>query len=149
MIFVDTGPLIARYLPRDQYHQLAVDSWRDLERNRWPMLTTNLVLSETLTLLGRRASYAFAAAKGRTLLASSRLQILHADAEDEQAALVWFEKLADQQVSFTDCLSFALMRRHRLKKAFSFDRHFSAAGFELWAGAISWVAETPAPYGAE
>jgi predicted nucleic acid-binding protein len=35
-------------------------------------------------------------------------------------------------VSFTDCLAFALMRRDGIRKAFSFDRHFVAAGFELW-----------------
>jgi predicted nucleic acid-binding protein len=32
---------------------------------------------------------------------------------------------------FVDCLSFALMRRHRIKTAFAFDRHFEIAGFKL------------------
>lgn len=48
------------------------------------------------------------------------------------AALEQFTKLADQRVSFTDCVSFALMRRHRVRHAFTFDRHFEAAGFEIW-----------------
>jgi predicted nucleic acid-binding protein len=38
----------------------------------------------------------------------------------------------DQAVSFTDALSFAVMRRMRIERAFSFDRHFALAGFELW-----------------
>ncbi len=32
------------------------------------------------------------------------------------------------------CISFALMRRHRLGRAFAFDRHFLAAGFEVLSG---------------
>ena len=39
------------------------------------------------------------------------------------------KKYADQAVSFTDCLSFALMRRDGIRECFAFDRHFQAAGF--------------------
>ena len=58
--------------------------------------------------------------------------ILRPEAEDEFKALELFRKLGDQQVSFTDCVSFALMRRYGIDKAFGFDRHFVHAGFELW-----------------
>jgi predicted nucleic acid-binding protein len=43
-----------------------------------------------------------------------------------------FRKFADQKVSFTDCVSFVLMRKQRLTRAFSFDRHYEQAGFEIW-----------------
>ncbi len=92
--------------------------------------TSNVVLDETFTLLGRRASYAFAAGRARSLLGSSALTILRPDAEDEQAAVDLFAKFSDQQVSFTDCTSFVLMRRSGLGRAFTFDRHFATAGFE-------------------
>jgi predicted nucleic acid-binding protein len=61
---------------------------------------------------------------------SERLTILRPDHDDELAALVLFEKFADQGVSFTDAISFALMRKSRLRKVFSFDHHFALAGFE-------------------
>ena len=64
--------------------------------------------------------------------ASRVLTILRPDAADERAALALFRKLSDQEVSFTDCVSFALMRRHKLARAFTFDRHFAAAGFTVW-----------------
>lgn len=67
----------------------------------------------------------------RALLGSKALTILRPDAEDELAALDLFARFADQEVSFTNCTSFALMRRHRLSRAFTFDRHFLAAGFEV------------------
>jgi len=40
-------------------------------------------------------------------------------------------KYADQSVSFTDCVSFALLERHNIKCAISFDRHFAIAGFAV------------------
>jgi predicted nucleic acid-binding protein len=66
------------------------------------------------------------------MLASRVLTILRPDARDEAAAVALFRKLADQELSFTDCISFALMGRHRITRAFTFDRHFEAAGFSIW-----------------
>lgn len=132
MIFVDTGAFVARYMGRDQYHARACDGWRRLETEKARVLTSNFVLDEALTLLGRRTTYAFAAERARYLLSSSDLEILRPDAELELAAVELFAKYADQRISFTDCVSFALMRSHRIEFAFSFDRHFEAAGFSLW-----------------
>lgn len=131
MIFVDTGAFVARYVARDQYHAKAASFWRDLESRREHCLTSNLVLSETLTLLARRAGYAFASDRARHLLFSSFLTILRPGHEHEAAAIDLFEKFADQRVSFTDSVSFVLMKEHRVSRAFSFDRHFEQAGFRL------------------
>ncbi|MEZ5332105.1 MAG: hypothetical protein R2991_08630 [Thermoanaerobaculia bacterium] len=59
---------------------------------------------------------------------------MRAEERDELAALVHFERFADQGVSFTDAVSFAVMRRLGLEGAFTFDRHFGLAGFEPWPG---------------
>lgn len=48
------------------------------------------------------------------------------------AALKLFEKFADQAVSFTDCVSFALMREADIQTVFSSDSHFERAGFKKW-----------------
>ena len=132
MIFVDTGAFLARYLPRDDHHRRATRSWKALARRDWKCYTSNFVLDETFTLLARRSSYSFAAERARTLYASKALQILRPTADDEHEALLLFEKYADQEVSFTDCTSFALMKRQHIRRAFAFDRHFKHAGFELW-----------------
>lgn len=134
MVFIDTGAFLARYLERDQYHQQARDGWKDLDEQRYRCYTSNFVINEFLTLLARRASYTFAAQRAHKIYASRKLEILRPDGEDERQAMRLFEQYADQKVSFTDCVSFALMRRYRLQIAFSFDRHFSLAGFALWEG---------------
>jgi uncharacterized protein len=135
VIFIDTGAFVARHLGRDQYHAAARKAWSLLRRHRYRLFTTNFVLDETFTLLARRAGHAFAAERARNILVAPSLTILRPDATDELEALAAFEKYADQEVSFTDCVSFVLMRKHGLRKAFSYDRHFALAGFEIWPGA--------------
>lgn len=131
MIFVDTLAFLARYLHRDQYHRVALDTWHELEHANEPLVTSNFVLAETFTLLGRRASYPFAAERAKIIYRSRVLTILRPDAEDELAALELFIRYAGQRVSFTDATSFVLMQRRGLTRAFSFDRHFAYAGFEV------------------
>lgn len=131
MIFVDTGAFVARYIRQDAHHRRAKRAWAEIERSRSRCFTSNFVLDETFTLLGRRSSYSFAAERARALLNSAALTILRPDADDEAKAVDVFAKFADQQVSFTDCVSFVLMRRQRLEQAFTFDRHFANAGFEV------------------
>ena len=134
MIFVDTGALIARYLPHDQHHEKAVSGWKRIQAERLSFLTSNLVLCEALTLLGRFAGYQFAAQTGRLLYTSSAGGIVRPEADDEREALELLGKFADQQIGFCDCVSFILMRKHRVKDVFGFDRHFERAGFRLWSG---------------
>jgi predicted nucleic acid-binding protein len=131
VIFIDTGAFIARYSKRDQYHVEAIARWNVLQSQCRPCFTSSFVLDETITLLGQRTSYQFAAERAKHLWQSTALTILRPDETDERAAMGYFEKYADQRVSFTDCISFALMQRRKITSVFSFDRHFSFAGFQV------------------
>jgi len=131
VIFVDTGAFVGRYIARDQHHQASVDYWGEVARRGLRCCTSSFVLDETFTLLGRIAGNAFAAERARNIYASRSLRVLRPDATVETAALEFFTKYADQGVSFTDCTSFALMKRERIRRAFSFDSHFAHVGFVL------------------
>jgi uncharacterized protein len=85
----------------------------------------------TFTLLARRTEYRFAAEKARIIYSSALLKVLRPAEEEELAALEFFERFADQEVSFTDCVSFALLKKWRIKRVFAFDRHFQRAGFKV------------------
>jgi predicted nucleic acid-binding protein len=127
MILVDSGAFLARYLAKDAYHKRAVATWRKIAGS--PLFTSNHVLDETFTLLGRRAGYAFAAERAENIYASRALEILYRTRDDECEAIRWFRRFSDQNVSFTDCVSFALMKRLRIPTVFTFDHHFVLAGF--------------------
>jgi len=131
VIFIDTGAFLARFIERDQYHRAARSHWEKLRNDRRRCFTSSFVIDELITLLGRRASYQFAAERARSIYASDALTILRPLGGDEAAALDLFEKYADQSVSFTDCVSMALMTSHNIRTAFTFDRHFQLAGFEV------------------
>jgi predicted nucleic acid-binding protein len=130
VIFIDTGAFLARYLKRDQHHGAASTVWKNVAAAGTPCFTSNLVLSESLTLLARRADYHFAAERARHIYSSRYLHILRSDADDEASAIQLFEKFSDQKVSFCDCVSFALMRRFAISDVFAFDLHFAIAGFK-------------------
>ena len=131
MIFIDTGAFLARYIERDQYHDAATEYWRTLQNDRRKCFTTNFVLDETITLLARRSTYEFAAERARNLYESTALTILRPNDNDELAAVNLFQKYADQSVSFTDCVSFVVMDRLKLRRVAAVDRHFHQAGFEV------------------
>ena len=131
MIFIDTGAFLARYLSHDQYHTQATAAWERIGSRRETCFTTNFVLNEVFTLLGRRAGNLFAAERAQNIYASKAIKILRSDHHAELQAIEILQKFADQRVSFTDCVSFAMMRQEKIKRAFSFDRHFHMAGFTL------------------
>ena len=127
MIFIDTGLFLARYMENDQFHKKSISIWKKLGKNA--CTTSNHVIDETLTLLARRANYNFSSDRAKEIYNSNQLKIERSTEEDELNALNYFEKYADQKVSFTDCLSFAIMKRLKIKKVASFDKHFELAGF--------------------
>lgn len=132
MIFVDTGAFLARWLTEDSKHGEAASGWRALQARPERLFTSNFILDETVTLLERRAGARFAVERAHGILFSDRLTMLRPDSKDELDALAVLEKFADQRIGFTDAVSFALMRRNRIKRAFTFDLHFERAGFTVW-----------------
>jgi predicted nucleic acid-binding protein len=53
---------------------------------------------------------------------------------DHAAARDWLERLAPRPVTYTDAVSFAVMKAATCTHVLGFDEDFTAAGFELWAG---------------
>jgi predicted nucleic acid-binding protein len=131
MIFIDTGAFLARYLSNDQYHNQSNDIWDAIRRQRETCFTTNFVLTEVFTLLGRRAGNKFAADRALNIYASRVIKIMRPGRKAEVKAIDTFEKYADQKISFTDCISFVLMKQEGIKRAFSFDFHFRLAGYNV------------------
>jgi len=132
VIYIDTGAFLARHLSKDQYHPQANALWESLHQNNEACVTSNFVLDETFTLLGRRAGYNFAAQRARNIYASESFQILRPTKKEELKAIDFFEKYSDQHLSFTDCVSFVLMQSKKINRIFTFDHHFQLAGFQIY-----------------
>ncbi|MBI1883599.1 MAG: PIN domain-containing protein [Chlamydiae bacterium] len=133
MIFIDTSAFVSRFSTEDRYNAKSLAYWEMLQNSHENYITSNFVLDETFTLLARRTGYRFAAERAKNLYSSGSLTILRPDYEDEIEAIQVFQKYADQKVSFTDCISFVLMRKRRIHRVFTFDKHFELAGFKLFS----------------
>ncbi|GAB4236699.1 MAG: hypothetical protein OHK0028_13740 [Deltaproteobacteria bacterium] len=130
-IFVDTGAWYALVDRRDPDHPAARDFF---EANRLPLVTTNFVFDETVTLLRRRLGWKVACDFGGRLHRSNIAAVVSVRVEDEEAAWTTFRKFRDKEFSFTDCTSFAVMDRLKIRTAFAFDRHFEGMEYEVAPG---------------
>ena len=59
------------------------------------------------------------------------IRILYADAAIQSQARGLFARYGSGGANAVDCVSFVIMRNPSIKKAFTFDEHFRAAGFEI------------------
>jgi predicted nucleic acid-binding protein len=125
MIFVDTGAWYASLVPTDPDHAKAA---RWLSINRSPLLTTDYVIDETLTLLRVRGERKRALLVGARFFSGDLAEIHKITAADLTLAWETFQQFDDKGWSFTDCSSRAVMQQLGLTSAFAFDHDFRQFG---------------------
>jgi predicted nucleic acid-binding protein len=127
-VFVDTSAYLALLARNDQYHPQAAEIFQLLLRERAPQFTTNTVVIEAhaliLSTLGIGPGQAFLRSidAGGTTVVRSR-------ASDEERAREIIYQYGDKDFSLTDAISFAVMERLHITRAFTFDHHFAQYGF--------------------
>lgn len=129
-VFVDTGAWLAIADRSDAHHKEAVATLLDLQ-GRSRFLTTNLVVAETYVLIRRNLGFGAAMKFLESIDGSPKTTRVLSDDSLEKAAVATLHKDSDQDFSYTDAVSFAVMKRHGIARAFSFDKHFSTVGFTL------------------
>ena len=125
VVFVDTGAWFARFVPADPDHP-ADCRWFDF--NRQPLLTTDYVIDEFLTLLKVGGAYLRALAAGPLLLREQVCDVEWVSRADLEAAWQVYSTYQDKGWSFTDCVSRVVMERLGIETAASFDDHFRQFG---------------------
>ncbi|MBD2100587.1 PIN domain-containing protein [Leptolyngbya sp. FACHB-261] len=121
MIFVDTSAWFASVMQSDANHK-AASLW--LSQNSQPLLTTDYVVNETLTLLRTRRQTPRALALGEEFFASTLAQIYYLSEADIQQTWQVFSQFSNKEWSFTDCTSKVVMTKLNMTEAFAFDQHF-------------------------
>lgn len=131
-LFVDTSAWDALADKGDQHHFNAIQ-FRNEISGRCKLVTSNYVLDELFTLLLLNIGY------GPNMMYKENLDTLTAEnvldvfwIDDVIAKEAWdaFEKYnVDKLWSFTDCTSYAVMKRLNISEAFAFDHHFEQMGF--------------------
>lgn len=130
-VFVDTGAWFALADNSDKYHERAVGVYPQL-LSKYPQLTTtNLVVAETYILIRRTLGHQPAIRFLQSISASPRIIKIYSDKVLEEIAEGILKTYQDQNFSYTDAVSFAVMQAYGVRQAFSFDKHFLIAGFTL------------------
>lgn len=131
-IFVDTSAWDAIADAGDPNHEMSL-LFNDEIADRCRLVVTNYVLDELYTLLMMNVGYQ------RTVDFKRKLDVL---AQEGILVIIWvsediateawtvFEQFnVDKQWSFTDCVSYVVMKQREIVEAFAFDHHFAQMGF--------------------
>jgi uncharacterized protein len=132
-VFCDSGAWIALALSRDPLHQAAVQQWELLQRSGAKLHTSIPLVIETFTFLDRNANRDVAMLWRESIYRSGMIKILPCELRDLEQSWEYFRRVDLHKLSAVDATSFAIMRRARIRTAYTFDHHFAAAGFRLVA----------------
>ncbi len=128
-VFVDTGGFVALLVGRDASHSQAKQIFGRAETEEWKLLTTNVVVIETYSVLlmrtrgNRRSAIAFL-----DMVLSDEYVIERAYQADEDRAVEILHRHEDKTYSFCDALSFVVIERLGITQAIAFDRDFRDYG---------------------
>lgn len=132
-VFVDSGVWIALALSRDSLHAQAREQWEVLRGAAAKLHTSVPVVIETFTFLDRNTNRDVALAWKDSIYKPGTVKILPCDLRDLEQSWEYFRRTNLHKLSAVDATSFTIMKRARIRLAFTFDHHFSAVGFRLVA----------------
>ena len=129
MTFVDTSALIALLDGSETKHIACASAWRKLLADDEALVTSSYVLVETYALAQRRLGM-----DAVRTLTTDYVPLLAVDWIDETvhgAALASLLTANRRELSLVDCVSFEIMRRRDISKAFALDADFAKQGFSV------------------
>ena len=128
MIFADTSAFYALADRADQNHKHARSLFASLLKAGETLTTHNYVIVESAALMQHRLGIASAV---KFLTEVNRFPIVWVDQNLHENAREELKRQKRARVSFVDCVSFVLMRRDAIRRAFAFDKDFTTAGFTV------------------
>jgi len=132
-VFVDSGAWIALALSQDPLHTQARQQW-DLLLSAGAKLHTSVpVVIETFTFLDRNANRDVALAWKEAIYKPGTVEVLPCELRDLERSWEYFRRSDLHKLSAVDATSFTIMKRARIRIAYTFDHHFAVVGFRLVA----------------
>ncbi len=128
-VFLDTDVLVGLHDVDDKLHERVQGLIRQASQlSLEPVVSTNILL-ESLTLISQRVGKQ-TAIDLLDELRSGMYQVVNPGDELILKAEEIFRGVASKNVSYSDCVSFAVCRRLGVEWVFSFDLHFKKQGFK-------------------
>jgi predicted nucleic acid-binding protein len=127
-VFLDTVGLLALWDESDQWHGAAKDCFIQLSALRANVVTTTFTILECGNASARRP-YRGAVSRLRQELERGQ-RLITPTVGDWQAGWIAYDRGEANSAGIVDQITFAVMRRLAISKAFTNDQHFRAAGFD-------------------
>ena len=127
-VFADTVGLLAAWDETDQWHEAARQVYTRLVADRQPLITTSHVFLECGNAAARRP-YRLAVERLRRVMERGGF-LIHPTESDWAGAWAAYARADPSAAGIVDHVSFVVMRRLEIQRAFTNDRHFRSAGFE-------------------
>lgn len=126
-VFIDTGVFVALRNADDELHTRSRELMkRALKGEYGRTYTSDYVIDEAITTaLVRTRRHDFAVDIGKYIIESPRITKLWTTKEAFDLAWEKFKAFADKPLSFSDCVSLALMEKNRVNQMMSFDSGFN------------------------
>jgi uncharacterized protein len=129
LVFLDSVGALALWSKSDQWHEAAERALGQVTENKDVLVTTTFVLAECGNASARRPFRNDPVQLKKNFEAAKTL--IWPTEEDWQLAWAAYQGGEADAAGIVDHLSFVVMRRLGIAKAFTNDRHFRAAGFEI------------------
>lgn len=126
---VDSSAILAFLNPRDDVHEVAVETMRELLRQRERLVMHSHTLVETIALTQRRLGLDAVGKFVATI--QPILEVVWLDRDAHERAVTADLETGRDDVSLVDHASFRFMRDRGIDRAFCFDRDFRDFGFTL------------------
>lgn len=128
-VFVDTSAFYALASEKDQEHETARVIREHLKREGVPLLTTNYVFLESVSLLQRR--HGMDAAKRFGDFVGEEVDVVWITESQHRVTWEHWKQRGTRGLSLVDCSCVVVMRELGIHQVFGFDEQFRAAGFTL------------------
>ena len=135
-IFVDTGDFAAFSIKKDPHHKKATTIVEKIVKGDYgPALTSNYIYTEALTLVLKRTKRCDVTLNTSAIFSRGTskkwLKLIKITSELVETALEKFCIYCEEEMSFTDCTSLAVLEKYGLGRMATFDHHFKRKCFTV------------------
>lgn len=130
-IFIDTSAFISLGDKDDRDHINISSLFNKITKQGADLITTGYIYAETINLIKRKKNSYFAIKMGDLIRESEIVEVYSPGNADKELAWNIFKKYSDQDFSYTDCVSFAVIQNLKIEQALTLDKDFEIFGIKI------------------
>ena len=124
-VLVDSDAFVGWMVGFDTHHKRAQQIFHRLKQKKSRLVTTSLVVAETVTVLSHRSGQALARAFLDEVIEKGNFPVIFIAKDLYQQAFNIFKQQDKKGTSVTDCANVAVARRFQISTIFSFDKVYA------------------------